>query len=349
MHTQRQSSRTRGVWRALGWVLVVGLVVVVVGGWGVWRMYQQGLEPVSNRAQSTSVTIAKGASVETIATQLKNAGLIRSTRSFTTYVRLHKASPYLQAGTYEISPSQPVADIVTQLTHGKVATTLVTILPGQRLDQIRQSLVNQGFSEAAVDAALEPGQYESNPLLASKPRGANLEGFLYPDSFQRTTETTPQTIVEQALFQMHKRLTPEILAGFRQQNLSVYQGLTLASIVEKEVVVQTERTQAAQVFLKRLRVGMPLGSDVTAHYGSVLAGRGKDVTYDTPFNTRLHTGLPPTPISNVSASSLTAVAKPAQTDWLFFVTGDNGTTYFSKTVQEHEALAAKYCHELCKQ
>jgi UPF0755 protein len=94
---------------------------------------------------------------------------------------------------------------------------------------------------------------------------------------------------------------------------------------------------------------MPLGSDVTAHYGSVLAGRGKDVTYDTPFNTRLHTGLPPTPISNVSASSLTAVAKPAQTDWLFFVTGDNGTTYFSKTVQEHEALAAKYCHELCKQ
>jgi UPF0755 protein len=118
--------------------------------------------------------------------------------------------------------------------------------------------------------------------------------------------------------------------------------------VEQEVTSQSDRSQAAQVFLKRLKVGMPLGSDVTAFYGSRLAGAGKDVTYDTPFNTRIHTGLPPTPISNVSDSSLGAVAHPANTDWLFFVTGDDGTTYFTKTVQEHEAKAAQYCHKLCE-
>ena len=93
---------------------------------------------------------------------------------------------------------------------------------------------------------------------------------------------------------------------------------------------------------------MQLGSDVTAFYRSELAGKGQDVTYDTPYNTRIHTGMPPTPISNVSKSSLEAVAHPASTDWVFFVAGDDGVTHFSKTVEEHEALTKKYCIKLCQ-
>jgi len=94
---------------------------------------------------------------------------------------------------------------------------------------------------------------------------------------------------------------------------------------------------------------MSLGSDVTARYGSILAGREPSLTYDSPYNTLLHKGLPPTPISNVSASSLNAVAYPANTDWLFFVAGDDGVTHFSKTLDEHEALAKQYCHKLCSE
>lgn len=345
MHSSQHSGR-----RPLGRIIASGIAVVMLlaglAAFLLWRNYQAGLRPVGG-SDTTAITIEQGESVSSIAAKLKAAGLIRNTRSFEYYARLHKASQYLQAGSYEISPSQGVADIITQLTHGKVATTLVTILPGQRLDQIRQSLINQGFTEADVDAALQPAQYENSPVFVGKPASNNLEGYLYPDSFQRTTKTSAKDIVEQSLLQMQNNLTPTVRAGFDKQGISVYQGIVLASIVEKEVVRQDDRAQAAQVFLKRLRSGISLGSDVTAHYGSVLAGKGKDVTYDTPYNTRIRTGLPPTPISNVSQSSLMAVAEPAATDWLFFVAGDDGVTHFSKTVEEHEALAAKYCHVLC--
>ena len=223
------------------------------------------------------------------------------------------------------------------------------VVPGRGLDQLQ----DDGFPAFKRQRVGQAGPVRQELLYGNvfegKPAGTNLEGYLYPDSFQRTKLTEAKSIVEQSLDQMQNKLTKGVIAGFERQGVSVYEGIVIASIVEKEVVVQAERAQAAQVFLARLRIGMPLGSDVTAHYGSVLAGKGKDVTYDTPYNTRIHTGLPPTPISNVSQSSLDAVANPANTDWLFFVTGDDGVTHFSKTVAEHEALAAKYCHKLCQE
>lgn len=332
-------------WLAIG-VVAVGIVALLASA-SLWYGYHNGLQAVGG-TKTVSVTIREGESVADIAAELKAAALIRDTRSFEYYARFHKASQYLQAGTYNFSSAQSVPQIIAMLTHGKVATSLVTILPGQRLDQIRQSLIDQGFTAADVDAALEPTQYENSPIFVGKPAGTNLEGYLYPDSFQKSSQTTAKTIVQQSLAEFEQHLTPDIKAGFAAQGLSVYQGIIVASIVEKEVVKQADRAQAAQVFIKRLRVGMPLGSDVTAYYGSILAGAGKDVTYDTPYNTRVHTGLPPTPISNVDDGALQAVAHPANTDWLFFVSGDNGTTYFSKTVEEHEALTQKYCHVLCQ-
>jgi UPF0755 protein len=94
---------------------------------------------------------------------------------------------------------------------------------------------------------------------------------------------------------------------------------------------------------------MPLGSDVTAYYGSIINGLSPSVSYDSPYNTLLHTGLPPTPISNVNDQALNAVAHPATTDWLYFVTGDNGITYFSQTAQQQQTNTALYCHKLCSQ
>lgn len=322
-------------------------VVVVIAG-VLWYSYQNGLKPVGGSSQAVSITVSAGATPKTIASELKKSHLIRSTWVFEYYARSRHASQYLQAGTYEFSASQSVQAIVAQLTHGKIATSLITILPGQRLDQIRQSLINQGFSADSVDSALEPTQYENNAMFAGKPVGSNLEGYLYPDSFQRTTDTSAKDIVEQSLTEFQKHLTSDIIAGFSAHGLTTYQGIIIASIVEQEAVKQSDRSQAAQVFLKRIQQNMPLGSDVTAFYGSILAGAGKSVTYDTPYNTRIHTGLPPTPISNVSDSSLTAVAHPSNTDWLYFVAGDDGTVYFSKTQAEHEALTAKYCKILCQ-
>lgn len=338
----------RSVWKIVFGGIAVLLIVVLVGGLLFWRNYRANLKPIGG-GRTETVAIEHGDSVQSIAKKLKTAGLIRSETAFQYYARFHKVSRYLQAGSYEISQNQGVPEIVSQLTRGKVATTLVTILPGKRLDQIRQALVDQGFPEKEVDEALVSSQYENNAVFRGKPKGTNLEGYLFPETFQRTASTKAKDIVEQSILQLQKNVTPEIEAGFKAQGLTVYEGIVLSSIVEREVIHPEDKAQAAQVFIKRLEIGMPLGSDVTAHYGSILAGKGKDVTYDSLYNTRLHTGLPPTPISNVSKSSLQAVARPAATEWLFFVSGDNGTTYFSKTLAEHEALAAKYCHKLCEE
>lgn len=118
--------------------------------------------------------------------------------------------------------------------------------------------------------------------------------------------------------------------------------------MEREVPAGGERAQVAQVFLKRLNMGMKLESDATASYGAILAGQEPSLTYNSPYNTYAHPGLPPGPISNVSETSLAAVAHPATTDWLYFVSGDDGVTYFSKTLAEHEALTAQHCKKLCQ-
>lgn len=340
--------------RRLAVVLLIVLVVLAAAIFAVWRFYDLNLKPLSSNqnAPVQTIVVESGTSPKGIAQMLQDKAIIRSAWTFERYVQSKNVAGDLKAGTYSLSPSQSVPDIVSQLTHGKVTTELVTILPGQRIDQIRQSLLNNGFTEADVAKALDPATYAGNPALVDKPAGNSLEGYLYPDSFQRTSETKPWTIVEQSLGEMQKHLTPDLRAAFAANGLSTYQGLILASIVEQEVSKPSDRAQAAQVFVKRVKIGMPLGSDVTAIYGAINAGQpqltqGQKLALDTPYNTLMRTGFPPTPISNVSESSLQAVARPANTDWLYFVAGDDGTTYFSKTVEEHEALAAKYCHKLC--
>jgi UPF0755 protein len=256
----------------------------------------------------------------------------------------------LQAGTYSFTPHQSTSEIADLIATGQVASDLVTILPGRRIDQIRQAFITAGFQPSAVDAALNVSQYRANyPALADNPPGSSLEGFLYPDSFEKTATTDPKQIIEESLSEMQQHLTSDIRSSFAREGLTVYQGVTLASIVEQEVSDQNERNQAAQVFLSRLQAGMPLGSDVTAFYGAIMAGAAPSTTYDSPYNTLLHKGLPPGPISAVSDSSLNAVAHPASTDWLYFVTGDDGVTHFAKTLDEHNANVSKYCHKLCSQ
>lgn len=329
-------------------VAIVAVVLLVASTIAVRRVYFNNLEPVSSVSKGSQlVTVKEGMTLDEIADLLKKAGLIRSTWAFRLYVSSKDVRDSLEAGTYSFEATQSTPEIVSQLSHGKIATDLVTILPAQRLDQIKASLINYGFSSADVQKALDPSTYSGNTALVDKPVGASLEGYIYPDSYQKTSSTKPEEIIAAALKEMGDRLTPDLRAAFSAQGLSTYQGIILASIVEKEVSNQADRAQAAQVFLKRLHIGMALGSDVTAIYGSTIAGQGSSLAYDSPYNTLLHTGLPPTPISNVTESSLQAVAHPANTDYLYFVAGDDGVTHFTRTLEEHEAAALKYCHKLC--
>lgn len=334
------------------WIIsvVLGLVVLILGVTGialVRNYYTNNLKPVSTSQVAVIVDIPTGSTLHDISTILKQKGLIRNARVFEQYVRSHNVQDKLQAGTYSLQPSQSVAQITTILTHGNILKNLFTVLPAQRLDQIKSAMINAGFKADEVEAAFNPDLYAGHAALSDKPSGANLEGFLYPDSYQKIATTTPETVIRQSLDAMQQRLTPELQAAYVAQGLTVYQAIILASIVEQEVSNPADKPIVAQVFLTRYHQGMMLGSDVTAFYGAIINGKTPSVFYDSPYNTRIHTGLPPGPISNVSESSLQAVAHPANTDYIYFVAGDDGKTYFSHTEQEHQALVDQYCKKLC--
>lgn len=333
------------------WWLIGGLIVISIIGMIVSRhVYNQNLGPVSNDQQVKIFTVERGSSTKQIAASLEDDHLIKSAWAFQLYIHSKNLGTELQAGTYALSPSQSTPEIVKTLSGGKVATRLVTILPGRRIDQVRADLINAGFTPTDVDEALDPAQYKDLPALAFKPAEVNtLEGLLWPDSFQKDASTSASYILRQSLIAMGQQLTPDVQAAFAAQGLTTYQGLILASIVTQEVNKPEEQTQAAQVFLTRLKNGMMLGSDVTVRYGAIAAGRAPSLTYDSAYNTHLHAGLPPTPISTITATSLSAATHPAGTAWIYFVTGDDGVTHFSSTLEEHEALTAKYCHELCSE
>ncbi|CAN5394236.1 endolytic transglycosylase MltG [soil metagenome] len=339
----------------LGSFLVL-LVLVVAALFTVRRIYTQNLRAVDPSANKVIVVaIPSGTSLLEISKSLKSKNIIRADWAFQQYVRSKELTDKLQAGTYRFNTAQDVAAVVNDLVKGKVAVDLFTILPGQRLDQIRQEFIDGGFSPADTDEALDPSNYSNMAALADKPAGATLEGYLYPDSFQKTADTSAATIVAASLNEMSSYLSADIRAAYAKLGFTTYKAITLASIVEREVATQNDRATAAQVFLKRLSSGIPLGSDVTACYGAVIAGVKKDkdncnnfVSYDSPYNTRLHAGLPPGPISNITKSGINAVAYPTKTDYLYFVAGDDGITYFSNTNEEHEALTAQHCKKLCQ-
>lgn len=334
-------------WHTWMSVVLIAAVIIGVGAWGLHSWYNRNLAPVSSSQQVVYFPIATGSSLHAIAVDLKRADLIRNSQAFETYVRGRQLYAKMQAGTYALSPSMSVPQIVDKIVGGEVSTSYVTILPGKTIKQIEQTFKQAGYSDAEIAVAFDPATYPDEPVLASLPAGASLEGFLYPDSFQKETDTPAQTIIRESLEEMQQHLTSDIVNGFAAQGLNPFQGVTLASIVYQESGNPSDEPTVAQVFLLRLKQGMMLGSDVTAFYAASLVGQGQTLGVDSPYNTRLHTGLPPGPIGNMTQDALKAVAHPSNTDYLYFVAGDNGKIHFSHTEAEHEQAIKQYCTTQC--
>jgi UPF0755 protein len=346
----RSGKKTRVVPRRVWFLLLSLIIIFIFGSIVVRKIYDQRLRPVSDSATVQIFNIEKGSSVKQIADKLETKHLVRSSWATQLYVHSKGLNNKLQAGTYALSPNQSTPQIVTIISSGKITTNLVTILPGKRIDQISAALINDGYSPSEVSSALDPGQYASLPVISFVPSGTKtLEGMLWPDSFERTATTPLTDIITESLNEMGQHLIPAVQASFASEGLSTYEGITLTSIANQEVNKPADQAQVAQVFLSRLKSGSSLGSDVTANYGAIAAGNAPSLSYDSPYNTLIHTGLPPTPISTISESSLYATTHPATTSWLYFVTGDDGTTYFSTTLQQQQANTAQYCHKLCSQ
>lgn len=340
--------RAKPRWRK--WLLIGGGVIVLLAALsagGVYSWYQINLRPRDATATTTElIQIKKGLSSSAIAGLLEEKQIIRSSTAFSWYISQKDVKNKLQAGTFALGPQMSVSEVTTKLVRGEVARRDVTFPPGRRLDQLLKAMVEAGFEEKASKEALETAGRQK--LAGILPTGDNLEGYLFAETYSLNLDDQPSKLVEQALTQFLKILTPDIKKGIAQQKLSVHQAVILASIVQQESSSATTQKQIAQVFLRRLKEGISLGADPTFRYAAHLSGKPAVPSLDHPYNTRIYKGLPPGPIGNFSASSLAAVADPASGDYLFFVAGDDGVTRFSKTTAEHEALKNKYCIELCK-
>lgn len=311
------------------------------------RWYDSSLSPLSSSTEVKKINIRSGSTPSEIAKLLENSEIIRSANAFEAYIRSENISDQLKAGVFELSPSWTVAEIAEVLVSGKEASELFTIGPGLRLDQIKARLIKAGFTEPEIDEALKTDVYAGNPALVGKPESASLEGYLYPESFRIDASTTVRQLFEQSLGELSDKLTPSLIKSFNKQGLTTFEAITLASIIEKEVAGVSDRKQVAQVMLRRLNDGISLGADATYLYAAAVFGGDPFPNNDSPYNTRMFTGLPPGPISNVSLSSLEAVAEPAEGDYLFYVTGDNGKNYFTRTNAEHMDAIAKHCSIAC--
>jgi UPF0755 protein len=326
-------------------ISIAALAILIASSFIFW--YNISLGPVTKDSSLVTIEIPQGTTSNEAATLLKEEGIIKSDKAFMVYMRLNSGIA-IKAGTYQIDTSLSTPEVISLISDGsKVVQQKVTILPGQRLDQIRQSLIKSGYSEAEVDTALSVSNYAGHPALINKPQSQSLEGYLYPETFSVSSQTSVSEIIEKSLDEMSNQLTPDLITAFKSQGLNIHQAVTLASIVIKESSNPIDQKTIAGVFYNRLNRGMPLGSDVTYQYVADITGQERSALIDSPYNTRIYTGLPPGPIANTNKSSLAAVAYPTATPYLYFVAGDDGKIYYGKNIQEHEENIRLHCIELC--
>lgn len=363
-------------------VLLSLAAVVILAGIAGFVYYRINLLPVAVNVDCTSeteelpseckditFTVKDGESTGQIGNNLKGAGLIRSPLVFNIQYHLAHGHENLQTGEYKFKPTQSTEEIIAQLIKGSNDNVFsLTIIPGETLSSIKQKLVEHGYSSEDIDTAFttmatpsstnEDGTpvYEKYPVLAGKPAEASLEGYIFGDTYEFYKNEELENIIGTTLEAMNKVVTENnLVEAYQVHGLNLYQGITLASMVQKEATGADQAT-VAQVFYSRLAAGMLLGSDVTAQYAADLVDPDRQ-TYtdnsavlhiDSPYNTRLHPGLPYGPICNPGAEALIAAASPTDTDYLFFLTGDDGVVYYSHTDSEHQQNVAEHCQELCK-
>ncbi|HEY2003655.1 MAG TPA: endolytic transglycosylase MltG [Candidatus Saccharimonadia bacterium] len=303
-------------------------------------IYRLDLRPLAKTGSTKEFRVMPGENAPSIATRLKAAGLIRDRNAFVTYINFHGLRPHLKLGTYLLAPTMSANLIAEDIAGGKTLTKRLVVPEGYRLSQIEAEAVSSGMNQQAFEAALAAPHGQS--FLAGKPAGVDLEGYLFPDSYSVDTATTPAELVNAMLDNFGARVGAEYVQAFAAEGLTLHQGLTIASIVEREVNIPEDRPIVAQIFITRLHTGMPLGSEVTARYAASLLGVPFTTTVDSPYNTLTHTGLPPGPICSPGLSALDAVAHPATTNYLYFITGADHKDYFAHTYAEHQANIAKY-------
>ena len=355
-----------------GLILVVAAVVglallVVAGGWraaqdpkdlafdAINRLADDPANPADRSIRT--FTVQEGEAAAHIAERLQSAGLIKDARAFRWMADLQGVASELAAGDYELSPSMRPSEILSVLAKGKTkGNPMVTIPEGWRAEEIGERLQARGIGTADQFMAVVRQGNSSSPALSDRPPGASLEGYLFPESYAVDSKTTPENMADRMVAQFEERFTPEMRQKAAALGMSIYQVVILASVIEREAVIPSERPIMASVFYNRLKAGMPLQSDPTVQYAVATADpqshlefgwwkrslTQQDLEIDSPYNTYRYPGLPAGPICDPGLASLTAAVEPAQTDYYYFVAKPDGSHAFASTLQEHNVNVQEF-------
>ncbi len=312
--------------------------------------------PAGSDPAALVFTVEPGESVGQIASRLQSEGLVRDAQLFRLYLRYSKLDSGVEAGQFTLKKTMTIPEIAQALQSGKRDELTLTIPEGRRLEEVAALVAQQTpisattFLSLTRDAA-QWAAHAERPFLAELPPGASLEGYLFPDTYRLPRDVTASDVIARMLANLDHRVTPVMRDKLDSQKRTLFEAVTLASIVEREAVVEKERPLIAGVYMNRLVSGMALDADPTVQYGMALAKKQApwwpQLTQEdyravkSPYNTYLNPGLPPGPIANPGLSSLQAAIEPAQTPYFFFraACSRDGTHLFSKTLEEHAAKA----------
>lgn len=316
-------------------ITVISLIIVTHYYIALFVPSGQGTVPVI-------VEFEQGAAFRNIANSLKEKGLIRDKTAFVLLARLRGSTKTVHAGEYEFSASMSAARILEKLEKGLVVKHQVTIPEGYNVREIAELLENAGLShkERFLVKASDKAFMSALGIDAH-----SVEGYLFPDTYYLTKGMTEEAIMTQMVSRFREVFTDNMRTRARGAGLSLNEIVTLASIVEKETGTASERPRIAGLFLNRLKKGIMLQSDPTVIYG-IKDFNGnitkKDLLTDTPYNTYRRKGLTPGPIANPGVDSIMAVLYPEDSQYLYFVSKNDGTHYFSKTLSEHNMAVYRY-------
>ena len=330
-------------------LLILLLILGGVGFWGYQKLTSFVHTPV-NVTQDQLLTIERGTTGSKLAALLEQENILEHADLLPWLLKLQPQLNKVKAGTYSLTGVKTLQDLLDMINSGKEAQFSVKFIEGKTFKEWRKNLENaphlkqtlQGKTDKEIMALLDipavaKAVYEWN----------NMEGWLYPDTYNYTPNSTDLELLKRSTSRLQKAL--DKAWNERDENLPLadtYQMLILASIVEKETGVAAERPQVASVFINRLKANMKLQTDPTVIYGMGEGYTGnirkKDLETITPYNTYMIEGLPPTPIAMVSESALQAVAHPAKTDFYYFVADGSGGHKFTRNLNEHNKAVQEY-------